>query len=185
MKAKLVKKAYYISPSCVSNYSRPDVEDRHFRGKTEGEAKTEALYHCQTYGVQGPDDDDVTFTSIRLVRAKDLDLMVKDGVEGKRHVFEYRDRRDTVNAALDKLLSENATASAYIMKGGAYYRDNYAGYTSEQLYAGVYSLEAAVREVKGISLDDGPEVVIIDPEKHNKRIRERVDILESRLIETP
>jgi hypothetical protein len=184
MKPKLIKKAYCIDPASVASYSRQEVDDMFFYGKTEGEAKTEALYHCQTYGVQTPDDDDLSFTTLRLKRSPELDLMEYKGREDKRHIIEYRLRREEVNSVLDKLVSDNPGAFAYIVKGGMYYRDNYAGYTSEKLYAGVYSLSAAVNEVKGISLDDGADVVIIDPETHNKRIRDRVQTLESRLIET-
>lgn len=180
MKEEIVEKAWVINNS---NWEEPyfcpqDV----FYAETAGKAKLKALKHIDCGDALDSSGNELTFTTIKVQRANELDKILFEGVPTERHQIDYvLEKRERDNELL-KLAKENAGAYAYIKKGGYYYRDNHSGYTEYILQAGVYPIQEAVRSVMHLSLGDNGRVILINPDEHNKMIETEIAKLQGKII---
>jgi hypothetical protein len=176
----LVEKAWVLKSF---GFDEPwHVPDDVFYGETKGKAKTNAMNAIRYDGLKTSSGDDVTFTNIPLVRAKQYDKYMIDGVVKPLATIEHEGLLQKRRDKLMELVVNNPNGKAYIRKGGYYYRPGYCGYTERINDAGVYTIEEAVGEVLGTGVNDNMWVVVIIPEEHNKMIQQNIEELKQRLI---
>ncbi len=149
---------------------------------TRGEAKQLILAQIRWYDHVDKYDEPIGFLNIKVVRAKHLDLKLVNGEYKTQFKIDEDKRYDDFNAELDKLLIDYKGGFAYVKKGGSYYRPNSCGYTEFRTRAGIYTIQEAVREVRGCSLMDCMQAVPIDKIEHNKLLQDEIDSLSSRLL---
>lgn len=174
------QKAWIIN---TSNFNEPwfaptDV----FYGDTRNEARTEALNHIRHDNFTDKDDEPIGLLNIRMQRLKGADKILVDGVYKTVADIEYEKQKKEFNEKLDNLIIDNPNGYAYVRKGGSYYRPNSCGYTEFITRAGVYPIKEAVAEVRGCSLSDRMDVILIDIEAHNATLTKEIESLQSRLI---
>lgn len=179
MKIKPTKKAYRIDFSKIDEgylYSEQTVHAENIN-----KAKQELLSDNRYENLKlKTSDEEVTYLTIPVIRAKYSDLYEFEGREETAGRIEEILLERARKANLDKLLTENPNSFAYICKRGSYYKPNSCGYTDYRAKAGVYSLEEAVQSAKGC---EDISVEIINVVEHNKRLQEEIEDLKNRLIE--
>lgn len=122
---------------------------------------------------------------IRVVRCRESDKFLIDGNEITRSELEYMRKKKEKEDGFDKLLKENQNSFSHIVKNGSYYADNWCGYVSKKIDAGIYTTKEAVSHCKGMSLNDNFMVELIDIEEHNNIINSKIDNLKLRIISKP
>lgn len=183
MEAVLQQKAYQVwhegmlSRIPYEGYSKDDLPV--YYAESPSQAKT-ICCEVDNYLIDG---EHHKFTDLRVRRYKPCDKMLFEGHILTRNQIEYELEVRQRNAELDQLLTDNPDSMAYILKGGYYYRPNCAGYTDRKSRAGVYTLERAIKEVKGCSLGDNMRAIVIDKDEHNEMLRKEIEDLQTRLIE--
>lgn len=173
---KPYKKAYKVDLSRVQEgylYSEDIIY-----AKTRGKAKS--LVCLSEYSLLN--GEDMTFLNIPIIRSKNDDIFLVDGVEKSLSSIEYDKRKKEKEVELEKLLAENPKGKAYIKKGGLYWRPNNSGYTEFQRFAGVYDLKDAVSTCKSSDLGRYERPILIDKKEHNEMITKTIKDLETRLI---
>ncbi len=177
---QLVEKAWSINPY---NFREPHkAPETVVYSPTPGQAKQKLLSEIRYDDFKDYVGNDISFLNLRIKRAKPADKYLIDGITKTLADIEYAEKVRAKNEAIDKLVSENPTAMAYIRKGGQYYRSNCQGYTEQLTNAGVYTIQRAAREVRGCSLLDRMQVVMINNEEHNKMINDKIEELKEKLI---
>lgn len=152
-------------------------------GKTEKEARLSALKELSDHGIeQNSWGDDFTYVSVTVIREPEYDKFLVDGkLKSRVQIQQDQDRIDRDNS-FRQLLADNPNGWAYIRKGGYYYQSNHCGYTEYKSYAGIYSLQVAVKECLGMSLSDYMRPEPINVDEHNAMINKQIEGLTSRLI---
>ncbi|TXK52365.1 hypothetical protein FVR03_01225 [Pontibacter qinzhouensis] len=179
---ELKEKAWVLNKQ---NFGEPwFVPDDAFYGETKGKAKKQAWDSIKDDGLKNFLGDEITYLNMPLVRCKEYDKYLVNGELKTLIRIEEDNRREERDERLEQLLISNPDAKAYIRKGGYYYCSGFCGYTERQADAGVYTIQEAVREVKGCSLRDHMDAILIDVEQHNKLILDKIKSLQSRLITT-
>lgn len=151
-------------------------------GETQGKAKVAALSMVLESGCQNYLNEDFTFSTLRIKRAPQYDKFIVDGVFRSAYQIEHDKKIADRKNEMSKLLADNPDGYAYIMKGGYYYKPNNCGYTEYKTYAGVYSLQDAVRSTLSSSLNDYLRPILIDIDEHNSMINSQIESLKNRLI---
>lgn len=152
--------------------------------KNEHEARLKALSNLKEQDIDyDSNGDEFTYISVRLKRSPDHDRFMIDGKLKSRQDIEYNLNMRERDEEFKKLLADNPNSYAYIRKGGYYYKPNNCGYTEFQSYAGVYSLEEAVRACLNTSLSDYMRPILINNiDEHNEMINKQIASLQQRLI---
>ncbi len=177
---ELKEKAYSVNNS---NFDEPYfAPEKCYYAENVGKAKKKCLDDIKYDGYTDTKGKDISFINLKMQRAKCADKYLVDGKIKTLVDIEYDKRLKERNDAIDLLVSENPTAKAYVKKGGYYYRPNSSGYTERTHEAGIYSIQEAAAEVKGISERDCASVILIDNDVHNKMINEKIEDLKTRLI---
>lgn len=152
-------------------------------GKTEHEARRNALKVCYDHGIEETwADEPLEYVNIRIKRFKDYDKFLVDGKLKTKQQIEYDQRVIDNKNNLKNMLVDFEGQYAYIRKGGYYYCSGFCGYTERQENAGVYTIEQAVNECLYASIDDYMRPILINVEQHNKMLRETILRLESKII---
>lgn len=151
--------------------------------QTEKLARMKALHQLQEYDIQEDKfGNEFNYISIRLKRSPEYDKFLTNGRIQSRNDMEYDKKMSERDEELKKLLAENPGSYAYIRKGGSYYQPNNCGYTEFVQYAGVYSLDEAVKSCLRTSLSDYMRPILIDIQEHNQMLHKQIESLKSRLI---
>jgi len=146
------------------------------------ETPSKAKSQCSIVYDYHINDEPAKFTDIRVKRCKSSDKVLFEGNVIERYNIDYILEERSRNEELDKLVQDNPSAMAYIRKRGAYYRPNHRGYTERQSKSGIYTIQEAVKEVKGCSLGDYMTAIVIDNAEHNEMLNKEITDLESRII---
>lgn len=174
-----IQKAWVINPDKLSEPWHCPTEV--YYAESAGKAKNMALrdldglfdkWSLKPFG----------FLNAPIKRAKKLDKYSVDGQTKTLASIEYSLKRKNRDAEIDKIVSDNPNGMAYILKGGYYYRPDNCGYTEFISMAGVYTVQDASRSVKSSDLGDYMRLVLIDTQKHNDMINERITDLQTRII---
>ena len=109
---------------------------------------------------------------LEVNRAKEYDVVIFRGEEIKRFKIAEIIAKEVRDKRLNDMLKENPGAKAYVKNGnyGSYWGPNHSGYADSVIFAGVYSIDEAVRIVLSSSLDRQESVIIIDTEERNHEI---------------
>lgn len=128
-------------------------------------------------------DKDVTYLNIPVLRAKNLDVVMFRGEETKRYLIDGIIAKEVRDKRLNDMLKENPGAKAYVKNGnyGSYWGPNHSGYADSVIFAGVYSIDEAVRIVLSSSLDRQESVIIIDTEERNHEIDHKISKLNTEI----
>lgn len=155
--------------------------DEVYYGSSVGKVKRKALNDLDGH-LSSIFKEPFTFLNVPLVRAKQFDKYIIDGIIKTMADIDYDNRKAKQDTELLKIVNENPDGMAYIIKGGMYYRPDNCGYTEFKSMAGVYPVSDAARSVRGCSLGDNMRMVLIDKDEHNAMINERIEDLKTRLI---
>jgi len=154
-----------------------------FYADNEKEARKAALRELSDHGIENDSNDEpLTYISVKVYRCPDTDQFLIDGRLRTRWQIEEDKKRVDRDNEFKQMLANNPGAYAYIKKGGYYYKPNHCGYTEFQVYAGVYTLEEAVRTCCGMSLSDYMRPILINVEEHNASVNKQIEELKTRLI---
>jgi hypothetical protein len=126
--------------------------------------------------------NEFSYISLRLKRLPELDKFMIGNRVRSREEIDYDRKKDERDEEFKQMLSDNPNGYAYIRKGGYYYQPNHCGYTEYISYAGVYTIQEAVRACLGMSLSDYMRPILIDVDEHNQMINKQIDGLKTRLI---
>lgn len=153
--------------------------------ENEKSARNEALQKLAEHDIEYDHyGEPFTYISIRLKRSPEYDKFMIDGRIKSREDIDYDKKKEDRDNEFRQMLADNPNSYAYIRKGGYYYKPNHCGYTEFQTYAGVYSLDAAVKECLGMSLGDYMRPVLINVDDHNDMVNKHIEGLKTRLITT-
>lgn len=123
-------------------------------------------------------NDDITYTNIPVIRCKEADKVIFEDkivlISEIEKILHNRER----NNKLDSVLNNPNILYCYIIKG-SYYCPNYCGYTSIKTEAGIYTKEDAISHAKSV---DNIRLEPIDIEEHNKMIKEKISMLQTKLL---
>lgn len=178
MKTSPVKKAYEI------DFTRIDEGylfcDRICYAENHNKAKSLLLKEVKNESVNlRSTGDEVTYTTIPVIRCKEADLYLFEEKElTKRQIEEIQTERERI-AGLNAMLTDDAITHCYIRKGN-YYRPGNSGYTDFRQYAGVYTKEEAVSSAKSCR---DLRIIPIDISEHNEMIQSEVNSLLTRIIQ--
>lgn len=180
MKLEIKEKAWGINPSNLREPWFADTDTAYYG--TRGQAKLSAL--CDHDSMVTTDNEDLCFLNIRVRRRKKYDKYVFRGEILSKEDIDYITRKEKRDIELIKLLEDNPDGKAFIYAGchGAYWGWNSSGYMSDKYKAGIYDLKDAVDTVKNSCLDRREHVELIDVDKHNKIIRDRMEDLKRYLL---
>ena len=159
---------------------------------SHGEAKSKGLYKFEGCEVEdysqtnykGEFKRDYTFMDIRARRVKKLDkILYKDRWETRERVIqlEWQDKRDEEARLIWK---QNPDGVAIVWAGcyNSYWGANHAGYRTKIEDAGKYSTEEAYKIVKDSDYSRQEKVILLDKEKYNKELEQKIKQLESSLL---
>lgn len=126
-------------------------------------------------------DSIATKDTLPVVRYPIQDIVMFEGEEYSRvkvyHILGDRKRL----ADLDSILANEGIKYCYIKKNGYYYRPGAKGYVEDFVDAGIFTKEEAIDHAKGcLSIEVIP--VVID--NHNAEILNRINDLQSKLIQS-
>lgn len=172
-----IKKAYQVDLSKIEEgYLYSDLI---IHADNRNQAKSHLLSENKYEGLRlRGSDDEVTYLTIPVIRAKECDKYIFESQEKTKHEIDeilYERKRE---AKLNSFLTDPKITHCYIRKG-SYYRPNSCGYTDYKHLAGVYSIKEGVSDAKScrdIYLE------IIDVEKHNNMVIDMINELKSRII---
>jgi len=159
-----------------------------YYARTAGEAKSKGIGWFRDYNVKDylayNSEREVEFTDIKARRVKKLDkILYKDRWETRERItqLEWQDRRDE-EARL--IWENNPDGIAVVWAGcyGSFWGANRSGYWSTIEGAGKYSTEEAYEIVKGSCYSRQEKVILLDKEKYNKDLEEKIKRLESSLL---
>lgn len=186
MKEKPTLKAYQLNTVNLDN-SNESIQRGYvlepIYGETEHEARRNALKMCYDHSIEETwCDEPLQYINIKVRRFKEYDKFLIDGKLKTKSQIDYDQRVIDNKSKLKLILEDNKGSFAYIKKGGYYYCSGFCGYTEYQPNAGIYTIEQAVNECLGVSIDDYMRPIIIDIEKHNDMILNCISKLKSKLI---
>lgn len=127
------------------------------------------------------DDEDLTYITIPVIRAKEHDKQLYDGEWLTPNVIYQKKYEKERNVEFDNILNDNSITHCYIKKG-PYYCPNWGGYTDHRTKAGIYLKDEAVKHARSVN---EIQLYPIDIKEHNLMIMEEINNLRSRLIEKP
>lgn len=179
IKYVLVEKAYQINFGRIEEGYLYDDSSFVVYAETLNKARYKLLEkaYCENVCLRGSDDE-VTYITIPVVRAKEYDTFLFEG-EGltKSRIKEKLNERKRLTE-LDKILTDDSISHCYIRKGN-YYRPHSCGYTDFIHRAGIFTKQEAINSAKSCR---DLTIIPIDIDKHNKMIQDEIDDLKTRLI---
>lgn len=153
--------------------------------QTEKLARMRALHQLMEHDVEEDKfGKPFTYISLCLKRSPEYDKFLIGGRIRSREEIDYDLKKQVRDDGFKQMLADNPNSFAYIRKGGYYYQPNHCGYTEYKSYAGVYSLQEAVRACLGMSLGDYMRPELINVDEHNAMINKQIEGLTARLINT-
>ena len=178
--ATLVEKAWVVNPDNFKepHYAPTDV----YYAQTSGKAKHKILSQIYYDEFKDCDGKEIGFVNLKIKRSQSADKLLIDGIIKTFWQIEYEQKKRQYNERIDKLVSDNPTAMAYILKGGCYYGSDFCGYTERLINAGIYKIHDAAKHVKSCSLGDYMRLIVINTEEHNKMINDKIADLKTRII---
>ena len=121
----------------------------------------------------------ITYLNIPVNRKEIGDLHEFEGMDvALWKINEILCERERISE-LDAIASNNDIAYCYIKKHGEYYRPDCCGYSSFQIYAGVYDKYEAIRHAKSCN---ELHIIPINTAEHNDKIITAIKELTTRLI---
>lgn len=125
---------------------------------------------------------DITFLNLPVIRDKDSDKVLFESLYLTRQEIEAITDTRARDQSHYTLLENNREGFCYIKKGGYYYRPGSAGYTEYIIDAGIFSIQQAVVEVVGCSLDSHIRAILINKFDHNTMIQNKIKELQQRIL---
>lgn len=151
----------------------------YFYAENEKDARWEALKIVHDHDIKDYCDNEITYISCKVKRAKEFDKILVDGVY-KTQIEINRDKEKQLRLNfLQSILDDENITHCYIIKRGTYYRPNSCGYTEFKLFAGIYPKKEAVSD--GISCQD-LTIEPINVLEHNEYLNKHLTEIKSRLI---
>lgn len=189
-----IQKAYKLSVKDMIIDEPWHYTDIVVYAESHGEAKAKGISGWHFEGAQVEDYSqknykgeylrDITFLDIRARRIKKEDkIFYKDEWRTRERVsqLEWQDKRDEEAKQL-WLDNPNETAVVYAGCYNQYWGANHAGYCSDITYAGKYSTEEAYNIVKGSCYSRQEKAILLDKEKYNKEIQQKIDRLTKNMV---
>jgi len=174
---KLSKKAWGINWNRImeGDYYRGNIDPVY--AETLGKAKSQLLKEASDYSLKY--GEEITFLNIPVIRCKRGDKFIFEEKELRINEIEDILRKREKEKEFDIILNNTEITHCFIMKGGAYYCNNYCGYTEFYFNAGVYTKKQAVSEA--IRCDE-INIIPIDIIEHNKKINQKIEDLKLKLL---
>jgi hypothetical protein len=177
-KRTIATKAYQIDLTRISEGFAYDTIFCH--ALSINEAKSKLLHKVRYDGMELLyEKEELSYTNIPVIRYKDGDLHEFEGEFITQREIDRIIQKRKRNEYFDTILNNESVSHCYIRKHGSYYRPNASGYTSFQVFAGIYTKDDAVKH--GRSCDD-LQIIPIDSAEHNRMIQEEITDIQSRLI---
>ena len=178
---KLAKKAWGVNWNKISEgeYYRGNINPVY--AETLSKAKSLLLKEASEYKLINKygEEIEITYINVPVIRYKHADKLVFEDkeleIEDINDILRKRERKKE----FDEIKNNPEITHCFIMKRGAYYCNNYAGYSENYFNAGVYTKEEAICEA--ISCNE-ISIIPINSVEHNKKINQKIKDLKSKLI---
>ena len=150
---------------------------------SHGQAKSRGIYEFDSVYVQDYKEYDnqrhIIFTDITARRIKRLDKILYNEKWITQYELEHIHWKSKRDEEARQIWQDNTDGIAVVFAGcyGTYWGANHSGYCSKIEDAGKYTTEEAYRIVKGSSYDRQETVILLNKEKYNNDLTNKIERL--------